>query len=211
MPATDQFSEHYAELLDGVYDCVDRIILNGYFRLGCNPGGFRCWWRQLYGNDDNLSNSSLQRFSGRFSRRVRAYANKHGIPVVYCKGKHDERKHLIADDHRPEDPGYVGLFLVIIGRAPGLLWDVQRSEGGAIRAIERKKNQTWVNHYSFHIMDPNWGHVTFKICGQPPFTAQIMLNGHEYVARQALKAGRQLFHICFQRRRTGDDCRDLAF
>lgn len=189
MAATDQFSAHYAELLDGVYDCVDRIILNGYFRLGCSPGGFRSWWRQLYGNDDNLSNSSLQRFSGRFSRRVRAYADKHGIPVVYCKGKDDKRKHLIADDHRPDDPGFVGVFLVIIGRAPGLVWDVQRSEGGQIRTIERKKNQTWVNHYSFHIMDPNWGHVTFKICGQPPFAAQIMLNGHEYVARQALKAG----------------------
>jgi hypothetical protein len=31
--------------------------------------------------------------------------------------------------------------------------------------------------------------ITIKISGHPPFPAQIMLNGHEYVACQARKAG----------------------
>ena len=47
----------------------------------------------------------------------------------------------------------------------------------------------YVNHYSFHILDPEWGHITIKISGHPPFPAQVMLNGHEYVACQANKAG----------------------
>ena len=46
-----------------------------------------------------------------------------------------------------------------------------------------------VNHYSFHIIDPEWGHVTIKMSGHPPFGAQIILNGHEYVARRAQAAG----------------------
>src|SRR6266436_2759586 len=46
----------------------------------------------------------------------------------------------------------------------------------------------YVNHYSFHILDPDWGHLTIKISGHPPFPAQVMLNGHEYVACQARKA-----------------------
>ena len=33
-----------------------------------------------------------------------------------------------------------------------------------------------------------WGHITIKISGHPPFPAQIILNGHEYVACQACKA-----------------------
>jgi len=41
-----------------------------------------------------------------------------------------------------------------------------------------------VNHYSFHILDPDWGHVTIKMSGHPPFGAQVMLNGQEYVAAQ---------------------------
>ena len=47
----------------------------------------------------------------------------------------------------------------------------------------------YVNHYSFHILDPQWGHITIKISGHPPFPAQVILNGHEYVACQAAKAG----------------------
>ena len=47
----------------------------------------------------------------------------------------------------------------------------------------------YVNHYSFHILDPDWGHLTIKISGHPPFPAQVILNGHEYVACQARKAG----------------------
>ena len=47
----------------------------------------------------------------------------------------------------------------------------------------------YVNHYSFHILDPDWGHLTIKISRHPPFPAQMMLNGHEYVACRARKAG----------------------
>ncbi len=37
------------------------------------------------------------------------------------------------------------------------------------------KKTAFVNHYSFHIMDPQWGHVTIKMSGHPPFAAQIIL------------------------------------
>ncbi len=43
----DLLSERYADLLTGSYDCVDRIVLNAYFRMGHDPGGFRLWWKQL--------------------------------------------------------------------------------------------------------------------------------------------------------------------
>ncbi len=46
-----------------------------------------------------------------------------------------------------------------------------------------------VNHYSFRILDPEWGHLTIIISGHPPFPAQMILNGHEYVDCQARKAG----------------------
>ncbi len=36
-------------------------------------------------------------------------------------------------------------------------------------------------------MDAQWGHITIKMAGHPPFGTQIILNGHEYVACQANK------------------------
>ncbi len=36
----DELSTYYADLLDGSYDCVDRIVLNAYHTLCYSPGGF---------------------------------------------------------------------------------------------------------------------------------------------------------------------------
>jgi hypothetical protein len=49
----DDFTELYGDLLIGSYDCVDRVVLNAYYPLGHNPGGFRCWWRRLHGGSDD--------------------------------------------------------------------------------------------------------------------------------------------------------------
>ena len=138
----------YPELLTGSYDCVDRIVLNAYFRLGHSAGGFRYWWQRLTGSDQTLDNTHWMRMAGRFSRRVRGWARAHQIPVIDCAV--GDRKHEIA---------------------------------------EEQLEKTQVTHYAFHILDPDWGHVTLKISGHPPFPAQVILNGHEYVACQARRAG----------------------
>lgn len=78
----DALSDGYADLLTGTYDCVDRIVLNAYLRPGHHPGGFRCWWERLTGSVDTLDNAHLMRMAGRFSRRVRAYAKAHRIPLI---------------------------------------------------------------------------------------------------------------------------------
>lgn len=184
----DQLSEAYADLLDGSYDCPDRIVLNGYHRLGHSAGGFRHWWRRLYGSDENLDKTHLVRLAGRFHRRVKAYAEKQDIPVLY--GQSQERKHELAEQYIPQEPNFVGLFLVIISRASGLVWDVQRSDEGRIHNLS--KHYRYINHIFFHIIDPEWGHVTLRIRGHPPFAAMIILNGHEYMACQARQAGLEL-------------------
>jgi hypothetical protein len=40
MSLPDEFSSYVAGLLDGRYDCVDRIALNGYFLMGQTSGDF---------------------------------------------------------------------------------------------------------------------------------------------------------------------------
>lgn len=182
----DEFSERYGDLLTGSYDCVDRIVLNAYYPLGPNPGGFRVWWRRWHqDSDEELDNAHLIRLAGRFARRVRAWAGEHGVPVIDCKA--GERKHRIAEEYLGEHTVGVGVFLILVARAPAIVWKVNRSRSGVIRNLE--KTRQYVNHYSFHIMDPAWGHLTIKMSGHPPFGAQVILNGHEYVACQAQTSG----------------------
>src|ERR1700737_170513 len=183
----DDFSLRYGDLLTGSYDCVDRIVLNAFFPLGYQPGGLRTWWRRLHdGSDEELHNTHLMRMAGRFARRVKAWGAANAVPVIFCRA--GERKHRIAEQYLAGHEVGIGVFLVLVAKAPAPVWKVARSsKTAAIVNIERRRE--YVNHYSFHLIDPVWGHVTIKMSGHPPFGAQVMLNGHEYVARQAEAAG----------------------
>lgn len=185
---SDELSKDYSDLLDGSYNCIDRMVLNAYCTLCYSAGGFRTWWRRLHnGSDDELDDNHLMRMAGRFSRRVHGYAKANGIPVIQCTT--EQRKHLIAEEYLHKNSAVKGLFLILVSRAVAAVWAVQRSGNGVIQNLESRK--PFVNHYSFHIMDPDWGHITIKMSGHPPFGAQIILNGHEYVASQARRTGVQ--------------------
>ena len=164
----ESLSDRYTELLSGSYDCTDRIVLNAYFRMGHTPGGFRVWWRTLTGSEETLDNTHLMRMAGRFSRRVHGYAKAEGIPLVHCQaGQH---KHELAEEYLAKTQIRQGVFLILVGRAQAPVWDVTTNH----HHIEPKRPMPYVNHYSFHILDPEWGHLTIKISGHPPFPAQVI-------------------------------------
>jgi len=171
-------------VIESTYDCVDRIVLRAYFPLAQTPGGFRFWWRKLMDGDTDLDTTHLMRFAGRFSRRIHAYCEENNIPLLHCPSK--DRKHEIAADYLPTDPAFQGVFCVLVGRAPAPVFEVKEFDNGSID-IRRKQPYPYVNHYYIHIMDADWGHIVIRFCPHPPFNAKVILNGHEYVARQASK------------------------
>jgi hypothetical protein len=185
MNTPDEFSRYYADLLEGSYDCVDRLVLNAYFPLGQTGGGLRSWWRRLRGDDSTLDDARLREMAGTFSRRLNAYCAKHAIPIVEAQA--GERKHELAEPHLPSDPSSRGLFLVITGNAAAPVWEVRRNAQGQITQVQHRKHWPYVKHYYFHLTDPEWGHVTIRMCGYPPFGAQVLLNGHEWVEREAVR------------------------
>lgn len=180
----DEFSEYYNDFLDGTYDCVDRIVLNAYFYMAQSGGGFRTWWNRLMGDEKKLENTHLMRFAGRFARRLRAHCESREIPLIKCA--RGERKQEIAQRYLPTDPNFQGVFCILAGRAPAPVREVRICNNGQPHIIN-KIPYPYVNHYSFHIMDSEWGHLTVNLCPHPPFNATIMLNGHEYVAREAIR------------------------
>ena len=107
MNPSDELSSYYAELLEGSYDCVDRVVPNAYFPMGQTGGGLRTWWRQLHGSDANLNDEQLRDMAGTLSRRLRAYCTKHRVPLIDAEAgqrKHETRQERIPDSsqaHRP--------------------------------------------------------------------------------------------------------------
>ena len=75
----DEFSLRYSDMVAGIYDCVDQIVLNAFFPLGHNPGGFRVWWRRWHGDSDaELDNTHLMRMAGRSRGGSRRGARRTG-------------------------------------------------------------------------------------------------------------------------------------
>ena len=125
----DDFSARYGDLINGSYDCVDRVVLNAWFPMGVNPGGLRTWWRRLHGgSDDQLDNTHLMRMAGRFARRVKAWAAANGVPVIFCTA--GQRKHLIAGEYLETHVVTTGVFLILAAKAPAAVWKVHRSRAG---------------------------------------------------------------------------------
>jgi len=123
--------------------------------------------------------------AGDFARRVKAFSAKHQIPLQYCElGQKD--KHLRAEKLRPKDPSFQGVFLILVARGPAPVWQVYKSRRGK-QLIRRAKSWPLINHYHFHLVDKQWGHLMVRMSGHPPFGAQVLLNGHEWLERQALQ------------------------
>jgi len=182
----DNLTEYYQPILHGLYDSVDRFVIDGFLKIAHSPGGFRHWWTLLHGTTDNLDNTHLMRMAGRFSRRVHAWAAKHKIPLIHTKK--GERKSDISRAQIPDDPNFEGVFLVLTSLSPATIWHSVRLPGGDFH-LERKSPNPFVRHYHFHIIDKRWGHVTISISGHPPFKATIILNGHEFIDSLAKKKG----------------------
>jgi hypothetical protein len=184
MRTSDDLSIYLADILEGTYDCTDRITVRGYYPLGQTSGGLLTWWNQLF-PDTALSEEQLRKLAGDFGRRVNGYARKHKITLRYCAtGEKD--KHAQAAKLRPADPKFRGVFAILVAKAQALVWQAKNNGEGKV-VVRRPKSWPLVYHYHFHIIDPQWGHVTIRMSGHPPFGLQISLNGHEWVERQAQK------------------------
>ena len=180
---SDDLSSYLAELLEGSYDCMDRITINAFYPMGQTGGGIRSWWREWKGSDQGLSDAGMKAVAGDFGRRLKAWCNQQHIPWVDCYAGDDKRQ--IALSLLPKDPKFQGVFAVLVGRASGPVWRVQLSPKGKILKIDHQDPWPHVQHYYFQIIDPDWGHTMVRMCGYPPFGAQVVLNGHEWVQRQA--------------------------
>jgi hypothetical protein len=64
---------------------------------------------------------------------------------------------------------------------------VRRNQAGQITELRHPETWPHVQHYYFQIQDPDWGHLSVRLCGYPPWGAQVILNGHEWVERAATR------------------------
>jgi hypothetical protein len=92
---TDDLSSYDAGLLEGAYDWVDRIVVNASFPLGQTGGGLRSGWRVWQGGEQTLSDAGMKAIAGDFARRLKAWGQKGGIPLIECHGEKDKQREYV--------------------------------------------------------------------------------------------------------------------
>jgi hypothetical protein len=85
----------------------------------------RVWWRRWHDDSDaELDNTHLMRMAGRFARRVKAWGAANDVPVMFCTA--GQRKHRIAEEYLATHQVGIGVFLVLVAKAPARRIEARR-------------------------------------------------------------------------------------
>ena len=187
------------DVLDGhvglEIECVDRLYLNGYVPNLQVPGQVVRFLTEHLGNPIP-SPALFERIGNRFRREVKAYARRHGIPVLALRKpdrtRWDDRK---LDHVRPyldaaERAGRYGVVAIV--SAQEFQWvfsgrDVATKPGAFCYAFAKSERR--VGTYYFYLRDPEFGAGFIKICTYFPYPAKVWCNGHAWAKIQAHREG----------------------
>jgi hypothetical protein len=175
--------------------CIDRLYLNAYVPTLQVSGQVVTFLTQHLGFPIP-SPALLHKIGNRFRRDVKAFADKHGVPILALKRpdrtRWDDRK---LDHVRPylEAASAEGRFgVVAIVQAQEFQWVFSaknRSPKPGVVSFDFVKEDRRVGIYYFYVLDPEFGPGFIKICTYFPYPAKVWVNGHEWAKRQAARAG----------------------
>ncbi|MCP5104247.1 MAG: hypothetical protein GY950_12745 [bacterium] len=179
------FIEKHQELLVGILNGFDRLVIRGTLRNLAHAGGmfdFLCRVGVLLKNFGSyveqttlmLKNASMQE------------ANRLHRPIVYLPAS-GEDKNKIARDIMIEDKIDEGLICVLKSVEPCLSYEVHRNKKEKILQL----NRIWRKclHLYHYWIDEAFGFSSASIQTWFPFNIQVCLNGREWLAWKLDEAG----------------------
>ena len=142
--------------------------------------GSGTWWRRWHGNATReLDNARLMRHGRPLPRRVPGLGSGRRGPGHRLQSRRAQaprRRGVPGQQNRG-----AGVFMILVAQAPASgVGGASVPRGGDLQAGEKEglRQPLFLPHHG-----PDLGHVAIKMSGHPPFGAQIILNGHEYVVR----------------------------
>jgi hypothetical protein len=176
-------------------ECVDRLLLNAYvpnLQVGGQVVRFLCGHLGY----PIPSPALLSRIGDRFRARTRRFVRDHNIPVLRLaapdRSRWDDRKvdHVRPHLERAEREGRFGVVALVVAEEFQRVWSARnRSRKPGVACLDFFRERRRVGAYYFYILDPDFGPAFIKIGTYAPYAAKVWVNGHEWVKRQATRAG----------------------
>jgi hypothetical protein len=186
------FTQKFADSIVSVLGCFDRVIFKGYLPFGNDvhlnafiDGVLRIRRKDFLPMVETLSQSLVD--------HGKATAAAAGVTYEYFEGR--RRKEELIRNMLKERPISEGLVAVLCFKET--CRSVKLARGQDRPRLYYTKRQQRVLYYYF--LDPKFGLIYIRLQTFFPFTIQIYVNGHEWLAQQMLA------------KKLGFDQRDNAF
>jgi hypothetical protein len=179
MRIATRFAAKFADSIVATLNCVDRLIFKGYLPFGGDQELNRFVDRLNIRRKDFLP--QLRPWSERLIEHAKSAAARHGAPYQYLQGQHSKEK--LIDQALRERKLISGLIAVFCCIESCRTIKLRHGEGKPQLVFTRRPQR--VVYYYF--LDPEFGRIHVRIETWFPFTIQIYVNGHDWLAQQLAK------------------------
>lgn len=179
------FIEKHSDLIEGVLNGFDRLVIHGALRwlsISCGMLDFLCRMGILLKN----FGSYVERTSAKLKAASLAEAKKLNRPVKYlASGKTDKEK--MAREIMESDKIENGLICVLTNVEVCQSYQLYRNKKE--KKLELKSNKRQCLHIYHYWIDDEFGFMSARIQTWFPFRIQVCLNGREWLSRQLDQSG----------------------
>jgi len=177
----ETFLTKHADLITASLSCFDRIIFKGYLPLGYESA--MDGWLSQRGILLKDFGRFVKRQADRLQQHARAVAEQTGRPLRYLGGRQNKEK--LVDQILKDHPIQAGLIAVLSAVEAGSSFRLASGEGRP--RLERAPRKCLC--YYFYYQDPVFGRMHIRLQTWFPFTIQVYLNGHDWLARAMAAEG----------------------
>jgi hypothetical protein len=182
MSSDNTFVVKFAASIIAVLGCFDRVLFKGYLPFGDNAHLNRFVDHTLrIKRKDFLP--FLEGKSDELVAHAKTLAERHQAPYVYLQGRHrkeDLVQQTIRDRHLSE-----GLVCVLCCQENCRTVKLRQGQGRPFLVFAWRPQRVLY----FYYLDPEFGLRHVRVQTWFPFTTQVYVNGHDWLARQLLHAG----------------------
>ncbi len=178
--ATQLLTEKYAESLDGVLGCYDRLVITGSLRELCYAKGMTHY---LYAHDIRIFDYTgfTAPLREALCANAATIAKAAGLKIEFIRKKDfrkEDRIHALVAQ-RGTQPGLVHVFSAMEPCASYRPWHDKASGHTYVKPDSGK-----CLHYYFYFIDPDLGLCYLRVPTWCPFRLQFYCNGHARLAAQ---------------------------
>ena len=195
-------------------ECVDRVFLNGYVKYLQLPGGVINFIREQ--KDMPIpSPKVLYEMTQRYRSQVEAFAAAEGLEIYEFKKK--DVKEEIAQARLAKFNQTSGVILIGKAQEKASAFKGKRADRDDGKVwFNYSRQEVYVTHYYFYILDEEFGLGFIKVCTYLPFEVKVCFNGHERAKQRLGQEGLEFealdngFAACAEPERLQQVCHELS-